>query len=45
MHNTGDEVSVSNKEIFEAVLENNYSIVEMLEGFDFVRDCTPPISL
>ena len=43
MINTGKEIATSNREVIEAVFNNDHTlIVEMLEGFNFVSDCTPP---
>lgn len=39
----GKITGVSRKEITEAVLANDCGLIaEMLEGFDFVKDDTPP---
>ena len=41
----GKITGVSRWEINEAIAANNHELVaEMLEGFDFVKDDTPPIS-
>lgn len=41
----GKITEVSRQEINEAIAANNHELVaEMLEGFDFVKDDTPPIS-
>ena len=39
----GKITGVSRREINEAIAANNHELVaEMLEGFDFVKDDTPP---
>lgn len=39
----GKITEVSRQEINEAIAANNHELVaEMLEGFDFVKDDTPP---